>query len=188
MEPLATLPVETARTAFEQREKPMKTLHDVYHLQLQDAHSACKQALAATTELGRAAQDKDLSEALIAGANGITDGMDKLKSLCAEHDLDPNGHHCGGMEGLVKEAREHAIKDEFDNPDARDAMIIAQYQRMAHYAIAAYGTLRAYANRLGLDGDGAMLGQMLDTAYDGDRTMTDLATGKDGINAEATAA
>lgn len=166
----------------------MKTLHDVYHLQLQDAHSACKQSLAATMELGRAAENKELSEALIAGANGITKGMDDLKSLCAEHDLNPNGHHCGGMEGLVKEAREHAINDDFGNPDARDAMIIAQYQRMAHYAIAAYGTLRAYANRLGLDGDGSTLGHMLDTAYDGDRTMTELATGKDGINAESVAA
>jgi ferritin-like metal-binding protein YciE len=166
----------------------MKTLQDVYYLQLQDAHSACKQSLAATTELGRAAEDKGLSEALIAGANGISDGMDKLKSLCAEHDLNPNGHHCGGMEGLVKEAREHAIEDEFGNPDARDAMIIAQYQRMAHYAIAAYGTLRAYANRLDLDGDAATLTEMLDSAYDGDRTMTEIATGKDGINADAKAA
>lgn len=51
----------------------LKNLHDVYHDQLQDLYSACKQSLDATTELGRAAADEELSEALIAGANGISD-------------------------------------------------------------------------------------------------------------------
>lgn len=159
------------------------TLHDLYHANLQDAYSACKQALPVTTELGRAASDKELSQALIDGANGISDGMDKLASICADHGIEPTGHHCKGMEGLVTEARHHALEGKFGDNATRDAAIIGQYQRLAHYAIAAYDTLRCFANRLNRDGDGAILTEMLDSGYDGDRRMTEIATS--GINREA---
>ncbi|SHI56153.1 ferritin-like domain-containing protein [Wenxinia saemankumensis] len=162
----------------------MNDLKDVYLDQLQDLYSACKQSLAATTELGRAATDETLSEALIAGGNGISEGMDKIASLCNDHGIDPTGEHCKGMEGLVKEARAHALEEEFGDDDARDAMIITQYQRMCHYALAGYGCLVAFANRLGLDGDAAVLKDCLDQTYDGDRRMTDIAV-NGGVNAAA---
>ena len=162
----------------------IENLTEVYQHMLQDQYSANKQSLDMTTKLGRAAKSKELSEALIAGANGITEGMDEVASLCATHDVDPTGAHCKGMEGLVTEARAHAIDEDFGDDDARDAMVIAQYQRMVHYALAGYGTLAAYANRLGLDGDAAVLKRCLDETYDGDRRMTDIATG--GVNAAAT--
>ncbi len=161
----------------------LHSLKDVYHDQLQDLYSACKQSLEATTALGRAATDKDLSEALIAGANGISTGMDKLKSICAEHNIDPEGEHCKGMEGLVKEVHDHVLDAEFGDDATRDAMIITQYQRMVHYALAGYGCLVAFANRLGQDGDAAILEKQLDETYDGDRRMTDIATG--GVNRKA---
>lgn len=160
-------------------------LKDIYLTGLQDAYSACKQSLEVTTDLGRAAQDKALSEALIDASAGISDGMDKLSSLCNEHGIDPDAHHCKGMEGLVAEARAHAIEEDLADGPVRDAMIISQYQRLAHYAIAAYGTLKAFANRLDLDGDGAILSEMLDSGYDGDRRMTAIATGSSGVNEAA---
>lgn len=162
-----------------------ETLENVYYEGLQDAHSACVQALDVTVEMGRAAKDKELSEALIDASNGISRGIDDLKTLCAEHGIDPKGQHCKGMEGLVEEARAHALEDGSDEGPVRDAKIIAQYQRLAHYAIAAYGTLRTFANRLDLDGDAARLSQMLDKGYDGDRRMTGVATGASGINQAA---
>ncbi len=158
-------------------------LKDVYHDMLQDLYSACKQSLDATTELGRHAKNDDVQKALKNGATGIADGMEALTGLCNEHGLDPEGEHCKGMEGLVAEARAHAIKEDFGDADARDAMIIAQYQRMVHYALAGYGTLVAFANRLGLDGDAAVLEKCLDETYDGDRHMTQIAT--HGINKAA---
>ncbi len=154
----------------------LTTLKDVYLDQLQDIWSANKQSLDVVTELGRAAENKSLSEALIAGGQGIADGMEKIAELCNEHGIDPNGEHCKGMEGLVKEARAHSITEDFGDADARDAMIITQYQRMVHYGIAGYGCLVAFANRLGLDGDGAILQECLDNTYDGDRRMTEIAT------------
>lgn len=160
-------------------------LQDVYHDQLQDLYSACKQSMDVTTELGRAAHNDELKRALKDGAQGIADGMDKIAQICADHDIDPTGEHCKGMEGLVAEARAHGLDDSITDPDARDAMIITQYQRMAHYAIAGYGCLRAFANRLKLDGDGAILSDCLDASYSGDRHMTEIATNQ--VNRDAAA-
>lgn len=155
----------------------MNTLKDVYLDQLQDIWSANKQSLDIVSELGRAASDKALSEALIAGANGISEGMEKVAEICSKHDVAPNGEHCKGMEGLVKEAKAHVLSAEFGDDDVRDAMIITQYQRMVHYALAGYGCVVAFANRLNEDGDGAVLQKCLDDTYDGDRRMTEIAAG-----------
>jgi ferritin-like metal-binding protein YciE len=155
----------------------LNSLHDVYHDQLQDLYSACSQSLEATTALGRAATDKELSQALIDGANGISQGMDKIKSLCATHDINPEGEFCKGMEGLVKEAHAHVLDADFGDDATRDAMIITQYQRMVHYALAGYGCLTAFANRLDLDEDAGILQEQLDETYGGDRRMTEIATG-----------
>ncbi|MGR3493536.1 MAG: DUF892 family protein, partial [Shimia sp.] len=119
-------------------------------------------------------------KALKDGATGIADGMEEIQKLCNDHGINPDGEFCKGMEGLVKEARAHGLEEEFGDSDARDAMIITQYQRMAHYAIAGYGCLRAFANRLDLDGDAAVLSKCLDNSYDGDRRFTEIATG--GVN------
>lgn len=162
---------------------PMANLKDVYHDQLQDLWSANTQAVEAVTELGRAAQDKGLSEALIAGVNGMNDGLTKIAEICNCHDINPSGEHCKGMEGLVKEAHAHVLDAQFGDDAVRDAMIITQYQRMVHYALAGYGCLVAFANRLDLDEDGAILQDCLDNTYNGDRTMTDIAKG--GINQAA---
>ncbi|WP_300012505.1 ferritin-like domain-containing protein [uncultured Roseobacter sp.] len=161
------------------------TLEDLYLEQLKDIHSANVQALDVTKEMAQAASDKDLSDALNAGADGVQDGITALNKIFEGHDENPSGAHCKGMEGLVKESRAHAIEETFGEDATKDAMIITQYQRLVHYAIAGYGCLAAFADRLELDEDVAALKKCLDASYDGDRTMTELATG--GINKDAAA-
>ena len=162
---------------------PMNSLKDVYLDQLQDIWSANKQSLDVVVALGREAKNTDLSEALIAGANGISNGMARVAEICNANGIKPTGEHCKGMEGLVAEAQAHVLDAEFGDDDVRDAMIITQYQRMVHYAIAGYGCLVAFANRLENDEDGAVLQECLDQTYDGDRRMTEIATG--GVNEAA---
>ena len=153
----------------------MNSLKDVYVDQCQDLYSACRQSLEATRKLEGVAKNEDLRAALKAGAEGIQDGMGKVEAIIRSHGADPAGEHCKGMEGLVKEARAHALEEEFGDDDARDAMIIAQYQRMAHYAIAGWGCLAAYARRLGLDDDAAKLRENLEHTRSGDQHLNDLA-------------
>lgn len=159
------------------------TLEDLYLEQIKDIHSANTQALDITKEMAKAASDKGLTDALNAGASGIQDGIDALEAIAKGHEESAVGEHCKGMEGLVKEARAHAIEERFGEDATKDAMIITQYQRLVHYAIAGYGCLAAFADRLELDKDVTALKKCLDASYDGDRTMTELATG--GINADA---
>ncbi len=158
-------------------------LKDIYLDQLQDIHSADTQAAKVTRELAGAAHDSGLKQALEHGVTGIEDGLKTLKDIIESHGANPTAEFCKGMEGLVKEARAHGIEEEITDPDARDAMIISQYQRMAHYAIAGYGCLVAFATRLGLTEEAHKLQRCLDATYHGDRTMTELAVG--GINKAA---
>lgn len=155
----------------------LSSLKDVYIDQLQDIYSADRQALGATKELRDAATNKELKDALDRGVTGIQKGMDALTTIIKGHDADPTGEFCKGMEGLVKEAQAHVLNADFSDDDVRDAMIITQYQRMAHYGIAGYGCCVAFAKRLGLDEDVSKLEECLDQTYEGDRAMTDLAVG-----------
>lgn len=162
---------------------PINSLKDLYIDQLQDLYSANTQALEVTREMAEAASNRDLRKALQAGVKGIQNGIDALEGIIRRHDADPGGEHCKGMEGLVREARSHALEEKYASDDTRDAMIISQYQRMVHYAIAGYGCLVAYASRLDLSDDASALQECLDHSYSGDRTMTDIATG--GVNQAA---
>jgi ferritin-like metal-binding protein YciE len=163
----------------------MNDLKDLYLDQLDDLYSACGQSRDATVELEKAATNATLKEALHKGHHGISAGMDVMAGILRDHGKEPGAEHCMGMEGLVKEARKHALEEEFGDDDVRDAMIISQYQRMAHYAIAGYGTAKAFAKRLGFEEDVDLLDRHLGNTYDGDEKMTELAQG--GINDAAAA-
>jgi ferritin-like metal-binding protein YciE len=156
----------------------ISTLKDLYIDQLQNLYSANRQAVKVTRELKEAANSAQLSSALEAGADGIEQGMDHLKRLIENHNANPRGEHCRGMEGLVAEARAHGIQADFSDEDVRDASIIAQYQRMTHYGISGYGTVRAFAARLGLDDEASVLQQCLEDTRGGDKKMTSIASGE----------
>lgn len=163
----------------------MDTLKDLYLDQLQDLYSACEQSRDVTVELEKVATNAELKDALHKGHNGISAGKDVMAGILRKHGKEPGQETCHGMEGLVTEARAHAIEESFSDDDVRDAMIITQYQRMAHYAIAGYGCVKAFAERLKLEEDVALLDKHLSNTYDGDEKMTDLAKGE--INPAAAA-
>jgi len=164
----------------------ISTLKDLYIDQLQDLYSADKQSLDVTKKLHDKASSSELKTALENGVKGISQGMEQVKGLIQGHDANPNGEHCKGMEGLVSEAKAHAINADIADKDVLDASIIAQYQRMTHYGIAGYGTALAFAKRLGLKDDEKTLQTCLDNTYGGDRHMTEIATGE--VNKEAMSA
>lgn len=158
----------------------IQTLQDLYIDQLQDLYSANRQSKKVTERMQAKAHNNDLQDALKRGVTGIDDGIEAVEGLLRQHKADPKGEFCQGMEGLVKEAKAHAIDADISDSDVRDASIISQYQRMTHYALAGYGTVVAYARRLGLEDDAKKLQVCLDNTYSGDREMSQLAEG--GIN------
>jgi ferritin-like metal-binding protein YciE len=93
----------------------------------------------------------------------------------------PRGKTCEAMEGLIKEAEE--IMEESDEGVMRDAGIIAAAQKVEHYEIAAYGTLRTYAQTLGLNDAASLLEKTLKDEKNADTILTTVATS--AINLEA---
>ncbi|MFW5679728.1 MAG: DUF892 family protein [Pseudomonadota bacterium] len=152
------------------------TLKDLYLGQLQDLRSANAQALEVTAELATAATNAELKDALNAGVAGIRDGMQAVEDLVRAHGADPAGAFCLGMQGLVAEARAHALEEDIPDPALRDLMIMSQYKRMTHYAIAGYGSALLFAHRLGLGEDARTLETCLEETRGGDVRMSDIAT------------
>jgi ferritin-like metal-binding protein YciE len=92
------------------------------------------------------------------------------------------------MQGLVEEGEE--IIRSTGDPTVKDAALIAAAQRVEHYEMAGYGTVRTYANELGLDEAADLLQDTLDEEGDADKKLTKLAEGglfKKGINDAAKA-
>ena len=82
--------------------------------------------------------------------------------------------HCRGMQGLVEEARKHALETPLQ-PELRDLELLAQYQRMSHYGLAGFGTATAYADVLGLQDDARKLKEIVNDIYSADAYSSQLA-------------
>lgn len=148
-------------------------LRSLYIEEMQDLWSANDQMKRVVDEMASAASG-DLSERLRRSASGIEEHSQKLKSLIDQAGGEVEKEHCKGMEGLVTEARKHALEAGLDAP-LKDVAIIAQYQRMCHYGIAGFGTAKAYAEALGETDAARELDQMLDRIYEADEYMSELA-------------
>jgi ferritin-like metal-binding protein YciE len=88
---------------------------------------------------------------------------------------------CEAMNGLIKEAEE--IMKESEDGAMRDAGIIAAAQKVEHYEIATYGTLRTFAQTLGLDDAVQLLEEILDEEKAADEKLSDVAVST--INVQA---
>src|SRR5207302_2044148 len=90
------------------------------------------------------------------------------------------GKKCKGMQGLVAEGSE-VIDEDFEG-SLKDAALISAAQRVEHYEIAAYGTVRSYAELLGQENAVSLLEKTLQEEKDTDEKLTELA---EGINSQA---
>lgn len=160
----------------------MTTLTDLYTEELQDLWSANDQMAEIVAAMADKASDKKLADRLSSAKDGIDQHTRLLKSLLEETDAEMKKEHCKGMEGLVKEARKHAVESDMQGA-ALDVAIIAQYQRLCHYGIAGFGTTKAFAEALGMDDAAQKLDAALDNIYGSDAFMTELA--ERSLNLEA---
>ncbi len=126
------------------------SLKEIYADEMKDLWSANDQMTRAVKTMAGRAHDPKLKQTLEASVTGITKHRDTLKALLEEAKAEVEKEHCQGMEGLVKEALKHTVKEAPEDGDLLDVVIVAQYQRMSHYGIAGFGTATAYANALGL--------------------------------------
>ncbi|MPY65549.1 ferritin-like domain-containing protein [Deinococcus sp. SDU3-2] len=151
----------------------MTDLQDLYTEQLQDVYSAEHQLLEALDEMAQAAGTPELKEGFELHAGQTREQIGRLEQILGGLGAQPGGVTCKAMQGLVAEAREMVEKKA--DPAVRDAGLIAAAQRAEHYEIAAYGTLRTYAELLGRTQDAALLQTTEDEEKATDLKLTGLA-------------
>ena len=158
----------------------INTLHDVYVEQLRDLYSAETQLIKALPKMAKAAQDQTLKKGFEDHLEQTKVHAERLEEIFEGLDEKPTGKKCKAMAGLVEEGSEAISEDA--SPEAKDAMLIAAAQRVEHYEIAGYGTVKTYANLLGFADAAKTLEETLSEEVETDEKLTEAA---EAINVEA---
>ncbi len=167
----------------------MNHLKDLYVDQLKDIYNAEKQLIQALPKMAKAATTEELRMGFEEHLEQTKTHLSRLEQVFEALGSSTGRKKCAAMEGLVEEGQE-AIEME-GNPVVRDAALIAAAQRVEHYEIAAYGSVRTFADHLGLSDQSKLLQMTLDEEGATDKKLTAMAEGSmfsDGINEKATEA
>jgi len=140
---------------------------------VRDIYWAEKALLKALGKMSKNATSEDLISALELHQTETEDQVLRLEKIFSLLGKAPRGKKCDGMEGLIKEAE--SMMDESDEGPMRDAAIIAAAQKAEHYEIASYGTLRTFAQTIGLNEAVSILNETLEEEKDTDTKLTELA-------------
>jgi len=161
----------------------LDSLKKLYIEELRDLYSAENQILKALPKLAKAASEKELQTAFNQHREQTKTHVKRLETIFEKLGEAPKGKTCKAMEGLVEEGEE--LLGEKAEPEVLDAGLIAAAQRVEHYEIAGYGTVRTYARMLKETEAERLLQQTLDEEGETDKKLTQLAESL--VNREALA-
>ncbi|AZY95668.1 ferritin-like domain-containing protein (plasmid) [Paracoccus sp. Arc7-R13] len=150
-----------------------QTLDTLFHETLKDIYYAERKIGTALRKMARAAQDPELKAAFQTHEQETQAQYDRLSEVFDALGKRPTGKTCDAIEGIIAEAQE--IMEEFKGSPALDAGLLAAAQAVEHYEIARYGTLKAWAARLGLADAERLLDQTLQEETATDEILTGLA-------------
>jgi ferritin-like metal-binding protein YciE len=159
----------------------LDTLHKLYVEELRDIYNAENQLLKVLPKMAKAASSEELKTAFEDHLSETKDHVDRLDEIFKGLDENPKGKTCKAMKGLVEEGSE--ILEEEGEESVLDAGIIAAAQKVEHYEIASYGTVRSWANLLGEEEAADLLQQTLDEEGEADKRLNELA--QEIVNPEA---
>jgi ferritin-like metal-binding protein YciE len=159
------------------------SLRELYIEELRDLYNAETQLVKALPKMAKASTSDQLREAFEEHLRQTSEHVSRLEQIFEQLEEKPTGKKCLGMEGLVKEGSE-TMKDDFEDA-VMDAAIIGAAQRVEHYEIASYGTVRDFAQLLGEGGHVSLLEETLEEEKQADQKLTELAQ---EINQQATEA
>ena len=159
----------------------MTSLQDLFVEDLKDLYSAETQLTKALPKMAKAATNPDLKQAFQTHLAETQVQIERLEKIFEELDESPKGKKCKAMEGLIEEGKE--LMEEDAEPEVLDAGLIGAAQKVEHYEIAGYGTVRTYAQMLGNAEAARLLQKTLDEEGMTDKKLTELAM--QCINADA---
>lgn len=155
-------------------ETRLESLRDLYRYELQDLRDAEKQMAEAFPRFVDAARAEPLRKALQESLEHTRRHRESLDRILEGIGSEPDDVVCQGMRGIVSEINKLMKRDDIDD-DVRDAALIAAAQKIEHYTIASYGTVRSYADMLGEEEARDMLSRILDEESEADERLTRVA-------------
>ncbi|CAN5644815.1 ferritin-like domain-containing protein [soil metagenome] len=159
----------------------LNSLEDLLTEQLQDLYSAEVQFAEAQPKMAEAASDDALRDALETHLEVTRGQVARLEQVAKVLGVNLQGKTCHAARGLVREGQETVAQE--GDPFVKDAALIAAAQRIEHYEIAGYGTVCAFAKRLGYKEAERLLQETLAEERGADMLLNELAEGS--INREA---
>jgi ferritin-like metal-binding protein YciE len=174
----------TAKGGHVMAKKEAKKLDELFHDTLKDIYFAEKKILATLPKMEKAARDPALKRAFAKHKTETEGHVARLEKVFAAIDKKPQAKTCDAIVGITDEGAE--IMKEYKGSPALDAGLLAAAQAVEHYEISRYGTLKTWANELGLSNAVGLLNQTLDEEKRTDATLTEIA--ESVVNQEAEAA
>jgi ferritin-like metal-binding protein YciE len=150
-----------------------ETLEDLLIETLRDTYNAEKQLVKALPRMAKAANSEELRAAFEEHLEVTKEQVTRLEQVFKELGVPVRGKHCVAMEGLIEEGKE--LMEEDHEPEVMDAGLIASAQKVEHYEIAAYGTVRTWAEMLGHSRAANLLQQSLEEESETDEKLSQLA-------------
>jgi len=159
----------------------LDTLQKLYTDELRDLYNAENQLLKALPKMAKAASSEELKEAFEKHLEQTKGHVERLEQVFEELGEKPKGKTCRAMKGLIEEGSE--ILEEDGEESVLDAGIIVAAQKVEHYEIAGYGSVRTFAHLLGKDKSAELLQTTLDEESETNEILNKLA--ESVVNPEA---
>jgi ferritin-like metal-binding protein YciE len=157
------------------------SMDDLFLQQLEDLYDAEKRLTEALPKMAKAATSAELKRAFQSHLQETEGHVRRLEKIFGMISHEPERETCAAMKGLIKEGEE--MIDAKGDPSVRDAGLIAAAQRVEHYEMAGYGSVRAFAKQLGMSEAVQILQQTLDEEKDADQKLTKIA--ETAVNTQA---
>jgi len=158
----------------------LETLQELLVHELQDLYNAENQMMKALPKMARRAASSELRNAFEEHLGQTEMHAQRLERALALLDAPVRGRHCDGMQGIIEEGKK--LMEEDASEEVMDAGLIAAAQKVEHYEIASYGSVKAWADLLGHEEITALLEETLSEEESADRRLSELA--ESAVNAE----
>jgi ferritin-like metal-binding protein YciE len=158
-----------------------KTLDDLFLHTLKDVYYAEKQILKALPKMAKAAGSDELRQAFESHREETEGQIERLEEIFKMLGKAARGVPCEAINGIIEEGKE--VMEDFAESIALDAGILAAAQAVEHYEITRYGSLKSWAEELGMKDAVRLLDQTLQEEKKADRLLTELAEAR--VNTKA---
>jgi len=150
-----------------------KTLEDLFLTTLKDVYYAEKQILRALPKMAKATESDELRQAFEQHRTETDSQIQRLEQVFEQIGKRASGKTCEAIQGIIAEGQE--IMEEYAESDALDAGILASAQAIEHYEISRYGTLKSWAQQLGMTEAVTLIEETLAEEKKTDQLLTQIA-------------